>query len=638
MCGIAGLRDEKHGPEALNQACQTMCHAIRHRGPDGDGVLVDARHHVALGQRRLAIVDLSPAGAQPMTSHDGRYVLVYNGEVYDYEILRADPALAHVSWNGHSDTEVILESIAAIGLEPTLARLNGMYAFALWDRHLKELTLVRDPLGIKPLFYIRNGRNWAFASELKALSAAGLTDGIDPAAIGSFLRYGYVPCPQSIYQNIEKVAPGEIVRLSGNGDISKTTYFSLPDLVQTQLQRPLDLDDHAATDRLEQLLKEAVASQMVADVDVGAFLSGGIDSSTVAAMMVQADRGAVRTYSIGFPEFGFDESEAAAIIAGHLGTQHQSMTVTGQEALDVIPSLPDLFDEPFADSSQIPTYLLSKMTRQHVTVALSGDGGDELFGGYNRYLWATRHWPRLSGIPRAVHRLAAAGLNAVPGAVWDTAERMLPGLPPQTSSKVHKFAQVLGLSEAEVYRFLTSQIQDPSRFTSHTGTSHELAPWGTSSLMNNMRLADTMTYMPDDVLQKVDRSSMAASLEARPVLLDKRLLTFAWSLPENMLIRGGETKWLLRQVLRRHVPDHLFDRPKMGFGVPLAAWLRGPLKTWAGDLLHDPDLGGGHLNPSAAQALYREHLDQKADHSHALWNILSFAVWYTRWHGQSHPA
>ena len=634
MCGIAGLRDRKRGAEQLKRACRLMCDAIVHRGPDGSGVFLDSDHGLALGQQRLSIVDLSPAGAQPMTSHDDRYVIVYNGEIYGFDSLRADPALAHVPWRGHSDTEVVLESIAEIGLEQTLEKLNGMYAFALWDVRKQELSLVRDPLGIKPLFYSHDGRDWAFASEIKALAAVGVPGEIDAASVGSFLRYGYVPSPGSIYQNIQKVAPGEIVRLSIDGGITRSSFFSLQDLAEDRLERPLDLDSVSATDRLEQLLKEAVASQMVADVDVGAFLSGGIDSSTVVAMMVQAGKGVVRTYSIGFPDFGYDESQAAASVAAHIGTQHQSMVLTGRDALDVVPELPDLFDEPFADSSQIPTYLLSKLTRQHVTVALSGDGGDELFGGYNRYLWATRHWPKLAEIPRAFRGTAAAVLNAVPDAFFASAERLLPGMPPQAASKIRKFSQVMGLTQEDAYRLLISQIQSPADYTSHPGFSLDLKLSKDFCLLNRMRLTDSMTYMPDDVLQKVDRSSMAASLEARPVLLDKQLLDFAWSLPQHMLIRGTETKWLLRQVLRRHVPDKLFDRPKMGFGVPLAAWLRGPLKDWAGDLLHGSNVGGAYLKPAAAQALFKQHLSGGADHSHALWNILSFAAWYDRWHAR----
>ena len=634
MCGIAGLRKRGLGSEEVQRACRSMCNAILHRGPDGNGVFVDADQHMALGQRRLAIVDLSPAGAQPMTSANDRYVIVYNGEIYDYDALRAEPNLAHTTWRGHSDTEVILESIAAIGLEKTLARLNGMFAFALWDKYTQDLVLVRDALGIKPLFFWHDKGNWAFASELKALAAVGIPGEIDAAAVGSFLRYGYVPSPRSIYKNIKKVAPGEIIRLAKDGGIHRSSFASLPTLAQKGQENPFELDDLSATDQLEHLLKAAVASQMVADVDVGAFLSGGIDSSTVAAMMIQANKGAVRTYSIGFPEFGYDESGAAAEIAAHLGTHHQSMVLTGKDALDVVPALPELFDEPFADASQIPTYLLSKMTRHHVTVALSGDGGDELFGGYNRYLWATKHWPKLSTIPSGARRLLASIMNALPERFLGAAEHFLPGMPPQSASKVRKFSQVLALAEDDVYLTLTSQIQAPEVFASDPGWSHDLQLPEPFSLLNKMRLADAMTYLPDDVLQKVDRSSMAASLEARPVLLDKRLLDFAWALPIHMLIRGTETKWLLRQVLRRHVPDHLFDRPKMGFGVPLAAWLRGPLKEWAGNLLHDPGFGGGYLKPMAARTLFQQHLDETSDHSHALWNILSFVAWHNRWHGR----
>lgn len=631
MCGIVGLRNTRLGSDGLLEVCRSMTDAIAHRGPNTSDHHLEANELLAFGHRRLSIIDLSPAGAQPMISHDGRYVLVYNGEIYDFEKMRQSPELANRSWRGHSDTEVILESIASLGLETTLLRINGMYAFALWDRHERTLSLVRDPLGIKPLFYSSGANGWAFASELKALKAADDTNEIDPAAVGSFLRYGYVPGPQSIYKNIKKVAPGQIIRIRADGALDKTTFHSLPDLAINGAKSPLELDDESAADQLEALLMDAVSSQMVADVDVGAFLSGGIDSSTVAAMMVRGNKGNVRTYSIGFPDFGYDESKAAAEIARHLGTKHQSIVLSGQDALDVVPVLPDLFDEPFGDSSQIPTYLLARMTRDHVTVALSGDGGDELFGGYNRYLWATQHWPKLSRSPLGVRRLASGILNCIPESLIASVERVTPGLPPQTASKIRKFSQVMGLAEEDVYRVLTSQIQSPGDFAIDAGHVHELEfPWA-FGLLNKMRLADCMTYMPDDVLQKVDRCSMAVSLEARPVLLDRRLLEFAWSLPESMLIRGRETKWLLRQVLRRHVPNHLFDRPKMGFGIPLAAWLRGPLKDWARDLINDPTFGGGYLKKAPAETLFRDHLNGKADHSHALWNIFSFAAWHRRW-------
>ncbi len=633
MCGIAGLKDPSLSAESLHQVALQMSRSIEHRGPDDEGILTDGDRHIALAHRRLAIVDLSDAGAQPMTSRDGRYVLVYNGEVYNADELRAGPSLQGFAWRGHSDTEAILESISADGLSQTLSKLNGMFAFALWDRAKREVCLVRDQLGIKPLFYFNDAERWSFASELKSLRAAGIPTEIDPDSVGTFLRYGYVPAPSSIYKNVRKVMPGQIIRIKEDGTELAQQYYSLSDISLRAKIAPHEASELQVIDKLENLLEKAVAAQMVSDVPIGAFLSGGLDSSTVAAMMTRVSSSLIRTYSIGFPDFGFDESSSAAAVAKHLGTDHETMILTGADALSVVPELPDLFDEPFADSSQIPTYLLSRMTRNHVTVALSGDGGDELFGGYNRYLWAVKHWRRLAAIPRPITKSIAQLFRSLPPNLINAAERAFPAvLPPQSGSKLRKIASVLCLNENETYTKLTSQIDSPELFCPSGGRVHPFASNESMSFLDRMRLADMTTYMPDDILQKVDRSSMAVGLETRPVLLDRRLLEFAWTLPEHMLIRGSETKWLLRQVLRRHVPDSLYERPKMGFGVPLAAWLRGPLRPWATDLLSDVHFGGGFLSVDAAMELFADHIERGADHSHALWNILSFAAWYRRWH------
>ncbi|MEP0942350.1 MAG: asparagine synthase (glutamine-hydrolyzing) [Rhizobiaceae bacterium] len=635
MCGIVGLKKISWSSDRLHKVCLRMSNSLAYRGPDAEGYYVAQDHKVAFGHRRLSIVDLSKAGAQPMVSRNKRYLLVYNGEIYNTDELKRQEQLTDFKWRGYSDTEAILESIAAVGLEATLVKMNGMFVLALWDLETQQLTVARDRLGIKPLFYYAKGTDWAFSSELKALKIAGVPLEIEPESVGSFLRYGYVPTPASIYRDIRKLAPGEYITISADGTIDRKTFASIAELAHSKLSNRFDGSDAEATDALEDILMESVASQMEADVELGTFLSGGIDSSTVAAIMAKVDSRAggkgVRTYSIGFPELGFDESESAAAVAKHLGTQHHSLTLTGDQALDVVPSLPEMFDEPFADSSQIPTYLLSKITREHVTVSLSGDGGDELFGGYNRYLFATKHWTRLAMMPKPLQSLLAGGLNQVPAWFMTAIEKNVPGAPPQLGSKLSKFASVLGMTEEQIYRTLTSQIQDPLAFT-HSEIQTSFSADQRLSFLDNMRLADLQNYLPDDVLQKVDRCSMANSLEARPVLIDQRLLEFAWTLPENLLIRDGQTKWLLRQVLKKHVPTALFERPKMGFGIPLDQWLRGPLKSWAQDVLDDPQCGGGHLKMEAALRLFADHQTGKVDHGHALWNILSFATWHRCWH------
>ncbi len=444
MCGIVGAIDPRlvGGSGALAALGEAMATAIRHRGPDGAGTWVDESAGLVLGHRRLAVVDLSPAGAQPMTSADGRFVLSYNGEVYGLDALRRHPTLADVAWRGHSDTEVIVESVARRGLEATLADIDGMYAFALWDRQERQLHLVRDRMGIKPLFFARTGGRVLFASELKALRAAGFEGTLDPGAVAAFLRYAYVPAPFAIFKGVEKVLPGEWVTVAADGSVTRRRYWDLA-AVQARAE-PLDLDDEAAVAHVEALLGDAVGRQMIADVPLGAFLSGGIDSSLVTAMMVAAGTGRVRSFSIGFPEFGFDESAHAAAVARHLGTEHEAMTVTAAQALALVPALAEMYDEPFADSSQLPTHLLSALTRRHVTVALSGDGGDELFAGYNRYAFAATSWPRLQRLPRPIRRLAGNLLQRLPPGRIDGFAARLPGSPPQPGDKLHKIAAVLG--------------------------------------------------------------------------------------------------------------------------------------------------------------------------------------------------
>jgi asparagine synthase (glutamine-hydrolysing) len=639
MCGIAGLieRGVLRG-SALEARARAMADALAHRGPDDSGVWSDAEAGVALSHRRLAIIDLTSAGAQPMISAGGRWVISYNGEIYNAREIACQPELSQVNFRGTSDTEVILESIARRGLERTLDDLNGMFAMALWDRETRTLHLVRDRIGIKPLFYSAQGSSVCFASELKGLMAeGGIRREISPASVASFLRFGYVPAPWSIFKDVGKVMPGEIVSIGPDAQVWRRNYWSLAEVALAGTRRPLDLSDQAAESELDALLRDAVSRQMISDVPLGAFLSGGIDSSAVVALMVAAARGPVRTFSIGFPDFGYDESVHAAAVARHLGTDHTELKIGGDDALGVVPQLADMYDEPFADSSQIPTYLVSKLTRRHVTVALSGDGGDELFAGYNRYVFAERLWGSLRHMPAGVRRAAAVTLNSIPAGLVDGLSHVVPRKlrPPQFSDKLKKFADILPNDADGIYLRLVSQCPNPAVLV-HGATEHPLFagyrnPQGTDALLERMQLIDTATYLPDDILQKVDRASMAVSLEARPPLLDHRVVEFAWRLPRRFRIRDGQTKWLLRRVLDRYVPRSLVERPKMGFGVPLADWLRGPLRDWAEDLLQPSRLGGGLLDVAAARRLWTEHLSGRRNWSYAVWTLLMFEAWRRRW-------
>ncbi|CAN5171427.1 asparagine synthase (glutamine-hydrolyzing) [soil metagenome] len=639
MCGVAGMIDARLIGEAeqLQLQARAMGRAIAHRGPDGEGVWIDADAGLALSHRRLAIIDLSPAGAQPMVSSDERWVICYNGEIYNAEDMRRDPELSSIAWRGHSDTEVILESIARRGIDRTIDDINGMFAIALWDRKTRSLHLVRDRLGIKPLFLSIDGGRILFASELKALHAAGISRNIDASSVASFLRFGYVPTPHSIYRNVEKIAPGEIVTVR-DGKVTRRQYWSALNAARNGVASQLVLSDDEAVEQLTALLQDAVSRQMLSDVPLGAFLSGGIDSSAVVAFMVRAGRGPVRTFSIGFPEFGFDESKDAAAVARHLGTEHTELIVSAADALAVVPHLAEMYDEPFADSSQIPTHLVSKLTREHVIVALSGDGGDELFAGYNRYRLADGMWRQLSMLPRGLRRGIGGVLNSIPMPVVDGIANLLPSrfVPPQAADKLRKFANVMPLGQDEIYLRLVSQCENPGAL-SPLAPEHE--PWpqalreGTElpTFLDRMQLLDTVTYLPDDILQKVDRASMAVALEARPPLLDHRVMEFAWQLPARFKIRNGESKWLLRRVAEQYVPRELLDRPKMGFGIPLAAWLRGPLRDWAEGMLDPRTFGGNLIDPVPVQRLWTEHLSGRRNWAYALWTVLMFEAWRRRW-------
>jgi asparagine synthase (glutamine-hydrolysing) len=641
MCGIAGFIDGRLVGQAaeLSLRAFAMGDAIANRGPDASGIWHDEAVGIALSHRRLSIVDLTNAGAQPMISADGRWVICYNGEIYNSDDMRRDPSLGPVVWRGHSDTETIVESVARRGVEATLDDINGMYALVLWDRRDRVLHLVRDRLGIKPLFVARHGAQCYFASELKSLHASrAVALEIDPASVASFVRFGYVPAPHAIYRGVEKVMPGEHLMVSPDGKTVRRRYWSAADTAARGLASPLDVSDAEAVGQLSSLLGDAVSRQMLADVPLGAFLSGGIDSSAIAGLMVAAGSGPVRTFSIGFPDLGFDESKHAAAVARHLGTEHTELVVNASDALAVVPQIAQMYDEPFADSSQIPTYLVSKLTRRHVTVALSGDGGDELFGGYNRYRMAEGMWQGLGWVPAAARRTASHLMNAVPMAWVDGLASLAPRglLPSQPADKLRKFANVIALDAEGVYRRLVSQCEDPRALAPQT-PEHAMLPWSTGAIgamptfLDRMQLLDTMNYLPDDILQKVDRASMAVALEARPPLLDHRVVEFAWRLPRRFKIRDGETKWLLRRVTEQMVPKQLLARPKMGFGIPLADWLRGPLRDWAEDMLDATRLGGGFIDVAAARNLWTEHLSGRRNWAYALWTILMFEAWRRRW-------
>jgi asparagine synthase (glutamine-hydrolysing) len=640
MCGIAGFW-QRPGDDAgtMTERVAGMASTLRHRGPDDEGTWVDAAEGLALGFRRLAILDLSPSGHQPMTSTEQRYTLVFNGEIYNYRDLKAE--LAGHPFRGTSDTEVILAGFSRWGVDRTIARLNGMFGIAVWDSANRTVTLARDRVGKKPVYYGRSGDSWIFASELKALRAfPGFRANINKDALTQFFRFTYVPAPLSIYEGVLKLRPGHYVTLSRDHDAVPVCYWDAAAVAKDGQRNALALDDEDGVRQLDGLLRDAVARRMVADVPLGAFLSGGLDSSTVVALMQTQSAAPIRTFTIGFNVQGYNEAEAAKDVARHLGTDHAELYVTAEQARSVIPALPSIYDEPFADSSQIPTYLVSQFARDHVTVALSGDGGDELFGGYNRYVWAPALWTRMQHVPlrarrfiaRAVERTSPSLLDRLYGAVEPALPRAwelrLPG------DKAHKLASVMdAANEMDVYRKLTSAWHRPEQLVRGAVAADEGSEGyaGLDGFRERMMLRDLLTYLPDDILVKVDRASMAVGLEARAPLLDSRLVEWAWRLPSAMRFRCGDSKWLLRQVLHRYVPRKLVERPKMGFGVPIDEWLRGPLRDWAEDLLSARALDHAGLNADPIRAVWSQHLSGRHNQQTRLWPVLMFQAWRHRW-------
>ena len=642
MCGIAGFwQPPGEGVDRMSERVVQMAATLRHRGPDDEGRWIDVKAGVALGFRRLAILDLSPSGHQPMTSADGRYTLVFNGEIYNYQDLKAELAGEGYPFRGTSDTEVILAGCSRWGVERTIARITGMFGLAAWDADSRTLTLARDRVGKKPVYYGRAGNAWLFASELKALRAYEEFDAVvDTEALTQFLRFTYVPAPLSIYKGVFKLLPGHFVTLSRGGDAVATCYWDAAAVARDGQRNPVQIDDEDAIAQLDELLCDAVARRMVADVPLGAFLSGGLDSSTVVALMQAQSATPIRTFTIGFSVPGYNEAEAAREVARHLGTNHSELYVTPEQARSVIPALPSIYDEPFADSSQIPTYLVSRFAREHVTVSLSGDGGDELFGGYNRYVWAPAIWNRMKHVPLSVRRAVAHAVERTPASLLDGVYRAVePALPSGwelrlPGDKAHKLAGVLhAADEMDVYRKLTSAWHRPEVLVRDAGAAGPSwnASLGLDRFAERMMLRDLLGYLPDDILVKVDRASMAVGLEARAPLLDNRVVEWAWRLPPAMRVRGADSKWLLRQVLYRYVPQKLVDRPKMGFGIPVDDWLRGPLREWAEGLLTTQALEEAGLNAEPIRATWYQHLGGHQNQQTRLWPILMFQAWRERW-------
>jgi len=647
MCGIAGFvgGEWRSGPAAAEIAAG-MARSIRYRGPDHSDLWIDRDSRVALAFNRLAILDLSPAGYQPMHSASGRYVIVFNGEVYNHQNLRDELAATGIScnWRGHSDTESLLAAIETWGIKGALTRATGMFAFALWDKRDKALTLARDRLGEKPLYYgrSRSGGPFLFGSELKALAQhPDFRSEIDRQALTLLLRYNYIPAPFSIYRGIAKLLPGTLLTLTSTSSEPRIEeYWSGAKAAEAGVADPLNLSPEAATDELERHLEAAISQQMIADVPLGAFLSGGVDSSTVVALMQKLSSRRVKTFTIGFHEKSYNEAEHAKAVARHLGTDHTELYVTPDEARGVIPRLPQIYDEPFADSSQIPTHLVSTLARQHVTVALSGDGGDELFGGYTRYLLTAGLWAKISGIPGPLRAAAARAITAVPPAAWNRLGQATAGVLPKMlrfdrlGDKVHKGAPLLrSQSVADLYGGMLSLWRKPEAVvigaseppSQATGAAPQLKGLGE---IERMMALDMLGYLPDDILAKVDRAAMAVSLETRVPYLDHHVVEFAWRLPLGLKVRGDETKWILRQLLYRHVPRKLIERPKMGFGVPIDSWLRGPLRDWAAALLDERRLREeGYFRPEPICRAWNAHLSGRIDEQYRLWTVLMFQSW-----------
>ncbi|MFM0053596.1 asparagine synthase (glutamine-hydrolyzing) [Caballeronia grimmiae] len=642
MCGIAGfLTRGRLDESSAMPRLRGMCDSLERRGPDDAGYWIDAQAGVALGHRRLSIVDLSEFGHQPMASACGRYVIVYNGEVYNAEDLRKalDAQRGRADWRGHSDTEVLLAAFAQWGIEKTLDKAHGMFAFALWDRHERVLTLGRDPLGEKPLYYAWLGDTFVFGSELKALRRhpAFRDVGVDRDALGMYMRYLSIPAPHTIYEGISKLPPGSLATVRpAYGDVVVRPYWRLEDVVARAKAEPFEGD---AVGELDSVFRKVLRDQMVADVPLGAFLSGGIDSSLVVSLMQAESARAVKTFSIGFDQAGFNEAKHARDIAEHLGTEHHELYVTADHALAVVPQLPQIYDEPFADSSQIPTFLVSQMARSHVTVSLSGDGGDELFGGYNRHVAAQGLWDKLSRVPLPARALTARCVRGLGAERLDRMTAPLVGIMPaslrhtQVGEKLLKLADAMSAEGLDAsYERLVSAFDAPEQIVPGCRASIVASAAGSlpASLTNAERMMylDAVRYLPTDILAKVDRAAMHVSLETRVPFLDRRVVECAWRFPLSMKVDKGVGKVVLRNLLDRYVPRKLFERPKHGFSVPIASWLRNELRDWASDLLSSDRLRReGYLNEPMVRKMWDQHLAGTHSWHTRLWAVLMFEAW-----------
>jgi len=666
MCGLVGffigrneINSSKGQRNSLDHSVlKKMSKTLIHRGPDDSETWVDTDFGIGLGHRRLSIIDLTEAGQQPMHSHSGRYIIAFNGEIYNHLELRVE--LGDINWKGHSDTETLLAAIEKWGLEASLKKIVGMFAIALWDNNTKELTLARDRFGEKPLYFgwacnesKPNKFDFIFGSELKALRAyPGVENSISTDALALYMRYTYIPAPYSIYENIYKLEPGCMLKINSclaklpkltmhaplkEDSLTINKWWSLSDDIISSTNNHFS-DESEAIFELDKGLKASVKLQSLSDVPLGAFLSGGVDSSLIVALMQQQAMNPIKTFTIGFEESNFDESPYAKAVAKYLSTDHNELIVTSTETMAVIPQLPAMYDEPFADSSQIPTHLVCKAARQQVTVALSGDGGDELFGGYNRYFWGPRIWNRLSWLPYPLRQAIGIAINSISINKWDILGKSINSFLSKTKGiervgdKAHKLAvRLKGVkSMDDLYFSLVSEWQSietvvKGQFSSKS--SNHFIPLSLSD-EERMMYRDSVTYLPDDILCKVDRASMAASLEVRAPFLDQRVSELAWQLPLNMKIRGNEGKWVLRQILYKYVPRDLIERPKAGFGIPVGQWLRGPLRDWAEALLDEKRLiHEGYFYPLPIRQKWTEHLNGMRDHTASLWTVLMFQAW-----------
>ena len=645
FCGFVGFRNMT--TDTVIQTIKTMSATISHRGPDDSGVWCDQETEIVFGHQRLAIQDLSKAGGQPMLSNNGRYVIVFNGEIYNHKGLRAEISKTYSAnkvnqrWHGHSDTETLLACFEAWGVKDTLNKLSGMFAFALWDKEEKTLYLSRDRFGEKPLYYGFQNGVFLFSSELKALRKHPSFEGvINRKAVALQMRYNYIPTPFCVYENIYKLEPGKLMIVKDGAIARIENFWSADDAVINGKRNPFSGSELEAVSELDALLTNSVQEQMISDLEVGAFLSGGIDSSLIAAIMQKNSTKKVKTFSIGFEENGFDESPYAKTIAQHIGSSHSELYVSAADALNVIPKLPEIYDEPFSDSSQIPTFLVSKLAKSKVTVALSGDAGDELFCGYNRYLFTEKLFRRLEPMPYSLRLLTAYLLENTPAmavnSICNSVSTLFSGsrIPANMGDKLLKSTHLLRSAALEdVYGKLISHWPNPEdvvlgceHFNSDGLTENQA--YQNISNIEKMMLLDTKNYLPDDILVKVDRAAMSVSLETRIPFLNKGVFEFAWSLPQSMKVKNGESKWVLRQLLKHYIPGELFERPKMGFGIPIGQWLRGPLRDWAEGLLCENRLRAeGILEPNAIRKKWAQHVSGRQSHQYQIWNVLMFQAW-----------